>query len=337
MMRVIIFGALLASAACVALAATDVKTQVARPIAVADVNPEDSCVSNATHCTCLQHTHKKLMKVPNTNPQMCVLDPVEYESHKCSCPGNALCERLEFSCEKLETFGDFNELGQVACTEVTDATCFGVDHPEPCSENVNVFVDGTLAGCVRNIPVASNVDDAYGYGDAKAQNVENVEFDRINIRLIETTVNNDLHMCMIYGNWKVGEASHTSDGDIREVRSKISAGFPLNFEIKDDPSDQYFNDGTPEIGTFHRYWATKSDGFCLGPLLGDGSGFRAEFYDLKFLHGLNVQTYNEATGGIDNLAAWTFADHQPATDLLPDGRADGDESVVVEFRPTCSC
>mmetsp|Transcript_11419 Transcript_11419/g.24624 ORF Transcript_11419/g.24624 Transcript_11419/m.24624 type:complete len:336 (+) Transcript_11419:168-1175(+) len=335
-MRGTIFVAVLASALCAA-SALPVLNRNSLRASVAKVANSESCVNNATHCTCVEGAlYRPLIEIEGSSPKMCRLNP-EIEGNKCACPGTALCEKETFSCSKLQATGEFNEFGQVACTEIIDATCEKANKPEPCSSNVNVFVNGAKAGCVRNVPVASNVDDAYGYGDAKAQNVENVQFDRINLRLIETTTNNEIHMCVIYGNWKLGEASHASDGDVREVRSKVTAGFPLNFEIQDDPGDVYGGDGTNEITTFHRYWATKSDGYCIGPLVGDGSGFRAEFYDLDFMEGLNVQTYNEATTGIDNLASWSFADHVPAVALRPDGRTNGDESVVVDFQPTCSC
>mmetsp|Transcript_12604 Transcript_12604/g.27486 ORF Transcript_12604/g.27486 Transcript_12604/m.27486 type:complete len:336 (+) Transcript_12604:124-1131(+) len=304
---------------------------------IAKVAASESCVNNATHCTCVEgKTYRPLVEIEGTSPKMCRLND-EVEGNKCGCPGTALCEKEVFSCSKLQATGEFNELGQVACTEIIDGTCEKASKPEQCSQNVNVFVNGDKAGCVRNVPVESNVDDAYGYGDWKAQNVENVQFDRVNLRLIETTANSEIHLCVIYGNWKLGEASYSTDSDTREVKSKITADFPLNFEIQDDPNDQYGGDGTTEISTFHRYIATKSDGYCIGPLVGDGSGFRAEFYDMDFMAGLNVQTYNEVTSGIENLASWSFNDHIPAVALRPDGRANGDESVVVDFKPTCSC
>eukprot|EP00183_Erythrolobus_madagascarensis_P004873 CAMPEP_0185856690 /NCGR_PEP_ID=MMETSP1354-20130828/29128_1 /TAXON_ID=708628 /ORGANISM="Erythrolobus madagascarensis, Strain CCMP3276" /LENGTH=337 /DNA_ID=CAMNT_0028558951 /DNA_START=58 /DNA_END=1071 /DNA_ORIENTATION=- len=336
-MRAAVFAAVVAAWLCVASAKSELEHSVQRPIAIAQVDPQASCVSNETHCTCLPTQHRRLVKIPDTNPQMCYLDPMEFESHKCACPGNALCEKLEFACEKLEAFGEFNAEGHVPCTEVRDPTCYGAGNPEPCSAHVNVFVDGVLKGCVDNIPVDSNVDDAYGYGDYKAQNIENVELDYINLRFIETTQNSELHFCVIYGNWKLGEVLHPNGAFDRHEKAKITADFPLHIEIKDDASDFYAGDGTNEVLTEHTHYASKSDGYCLGPLLGDGSGVRAEFYDLNNIFGLNVQTYDSDTTSIVNLANWAFADHRPATDLQADGHSNGDESVIVEFRPTCTC
>mmetsp|Transcript_11070 Transcript_11070/g.23746 ORF Transcript_11070/g.23746 Transcript_11070/m.23746 type:complete len:337 (-) Transcript_11070:667-1677(-) len=336
MSRGAIIAAVLASAVCAASAAPTLQPSSLRPV-VGPIDDAASCVNNATHCTCVERNYRRLVLIEGSMPKMCMMDPTEIEGNKCACPGTALCEKEEFSCNKMQAEGEFDENGHVACTEIFDSKCQKALKPETCSSFINVFVNGAKAGCVRNIPVTSNVDDAYGYGDSKAQNVENVQFDYINLRLIETTANNDVHMCMIYGNWKEGVDLYSSDGDVREVRTKITADFPMSFEIQDDPGDQYSGDGTNEIGTFHRYWATKSDGFCIGPLLGDGSGFRAEFSDLDFMAGLNVQTYNSDTLGIENLASWKLSDHFPATALRADGRANGDEGVIVDFKPTCSC
>mmetsp|Transcript_1645 Transcript_1645/g.3494 ORF Transcript_1645/g.3494 Transcript_1645/m.3494 type:complete len:337 (-) Transcript_1645:14-1024(-) len=325
------------SVLCAASATPVVKRNALRQV-VAEVDPKESCVNNATHCTCIDSTYRRLIPIEGSYPKKCTIDPVEIESNKCACPGTSLCEREIFPCSKTQAVGEVDTSGEVVCTEIQDASCKKVMKPEPCSHHVNVFVNGEKAGCVNNVPVSSNVDEAYGYGDAKAQNIENVEYDRINLRLIETTMNNELHLCVIYGNWKVGEVELPNDPELsRKEKSKITADFPLFIEIKDDPNDFYSGDGTTEILTQHAHYAHKSDGYCLGPLLGDGSGIRAEFYDLDNIFGLNVQTYSKDTLSIENLAKWSFADYLPASALQADGRSDGDESVVVDFKPTCSC
>uniref|UniRef100_A0A7S1XH58 Uncharacterized protein n=1 Tax=Erythrolobus australicus TaxID=1077150 RepID=A0A7S1XH58_9RHOD len=332
-----VLGLLVAAVCGGADAASLLHKSHARPV-VAPVDSESSCVNNATHCTCVVNNYRTLIEVAGSSPKMCTLNPEEFEGHKCSCPGNALCEREEFSCNKLKAIGEFGANGQVRCEEIVDAQCLKAVNPDICSTHVNVFVDGTLAGCVTNVPVATNVDDAYGYASARANNIENVEYDRVNLRLIETTANEDVHLCVIYGNWQIGELVNPDDPTLsRKEKSKITADFPLHYEIKDDPSDTYNGDGTTQLLTSHQHYAYKSDGFCIGPLLSDGGGFRAEFYDLDNMLGLNVQTYDSQTGSIENLARWSFADHRPAGELREDGRANGDESVVVDFKPTCQC
>uniref|UniRef100_A0A7S1TJJ3 Uncharacterized protein n=1 Tax=Erythrolobus australicus TaxID=1077150 RepID=A0A7S1TJJ3_9RHOD len=336
-MKGVLVAAILAGAFCAANAAPLLRSNHVRPV-IGPVDPDGSCVNNATHCTCIASNYRTLIEVAGSSPKMCSLNPDEFEGHKCACPGNALCEREEFSCNKLKAVGEFGANGQVRCDEVIDGRCIKAFNPDVCSSFVNVFVDGTLAGCVANVPVTTNVDDAYGYGSARANNIENVEYDRINLRLVETTANEDVHLCVIYGNWQVGELVNPYDPTLsRKEKSRITADFPLHLEIKDDPNDFYAGDGTTELLTSHQHYAYKSDGFCIGPLLSDGGGFRAEFYDLDNMLGINVQTYNNQTGSIENLARWSFADHRSAGELREDGRANGDESVVVDFQPTCQC
>mmetsp|Transcript_14763 Transcript_14763/g.31654 ORF Transcript_14763/g.31654 Transcript_14763/m.31654 type:complete len:341 (-) Transcript_14763:282-1304(-) len=300
--------------------------------------PEPTCIKNATHCSCVEKSYRSL--IPSAfESGRCTLD-VERTGAVCSCPGSSLCERDVEPCgsNKLRAVGAFDVDGTVDCEELEGGDCERASEPQHCSAAVNVFVDGKLGGCVSTIPVMSDVDDAYGYSSWRANNIENVEYDMINLRFIETRANNELHFCVIYGNWRVGELEKPYEEEASRLeKAEITAAFPLYFEIKDDPSDVYEGEGTTKVNTAHAHYATKSDGYCLGPLLGDGSGVRAKFYDLNNILGVNVQTFNPATFGTSNLFKWDFADYRNGDDLKPDGRSDGDESVVVDFQPTCEC
>eukprot|EP00182_Erythrolobus_australicus_P002321 CAMPEP_0185829182 /NCGR_PEP_ID=MMETSP1353-20130828/97_1 /TAXON_ID=1077150 /ORGANISM="Erythrolobus australicus, Strain CCMP3124" /LENGTH=340 /DNA_ID=CAMNT_0028526943 /DNA_START=81 /DNA_END=1103 /DNA_ORIENTATION=- len=300
--------------------------------------PEPSCIMNSTHCSCLEKSYRSLIASPERFGR-CILDE-ERIGASCSCPGTSICERSVEPCgtKKLRATGPMAEDGTVPCEALPDAQCERASNPKHCTGAVNVFIDGVAKGCIKTIPVLSDVDDAYGYASYRANNIENVEYDYINLRFIETRANEDLHFCVIYGNWRIGEIVNPNDPTLsRKEKSEVTAKFPMFFEIKDDPSDSYFGDGTSTVRTSHAHYAHKSDGYCLGPLLGDGSGVRARFYDLDNILGVNVQTFNENTFSVTNLAKWDFADHRSATELRTTGQADGDESVIVDFQAACEC
>jgi len=241
-------------------------------------------------------------------------------------------------CDVVDTmkynFVNITGNGQPCSTSVSPtALC-----PPLCSGGVQIFVDGDAAGCIKSIPANTDVDEAYGYADFQANNIENLEYDYINLRFVNTLVDGELHFCTIYGNWQIGQQVNPNDPTLsRQEKATITAAFPLGIEIRDDPGDDYAGDGTTQVDTDHEHYAYKSDGFCLGPLLGDGSSIKAQYYDLNNMLGVNVQTYNSATGAIENLVTWNFADNRPASDLQPDGRSNGDEAVLVEFKPSCVC
>jgi len=293
---------------------------------------------NSTHCSCSEKSYRSLIASTERFGH-CMLDE-ERTGASCSCPGTSICERSVEPCgtKKLRATGPMVEDGTVPCEAMPDAQCERASRPKHCTGAVNVYIDGVVQGCVNTIPVISDVDDAYGYGSARANNIENVEYDFINLRFIETRANEELHFCVIYGNWRIGEMVFPNDPTLsRKEKSMVTAHTPLHFEIRDDPNDYYSGDGTMNVTTSHAHYAYKSDGYCLGPLLGDGSTVRAKFFDLDYMLGVSVQTYNENTFSVSNLAKWTFADLRSADELRTTGQADGDESVIVDFQPACEC
>ncbi|KAA8499762.1 hypothetical protein FVE85_7347 [Porphyridium purpureum] len=265
--------------------------------------------------------------------------------YACACPGTDFCEVAPFECEKVSSSISSQDLVAselVSCTIEPGGACSKVDFLNVYNKCVNVYIDGIKQGCIETVPVESDVNDAYGYADAKATSIDTVEMDFINMRFICTMADGELHFCVIYGNWQLGEDVYNEPDKKqfnRKIKSHVTASFPLNLEILDDPSGFYSGDGTTDIYTSHVHYVYKSDGFCVGPVLGDGSGIRTHFYDVNKMFGVNVQTCDESNDLIINLGKWYWQDHvaNPSADLDSTGRANGDEQVTVEMRPTCSC
>lgn len=306
------------------------------------VDVEASCLrNNGTHCTCIEKTYHPL---ESQGGGSCMVGAAR-TGFACACPGTSWCEVTNFQCEKANADVPstlFVEGQPVSCTLDLAGACTKVQDLSVCNKYVNVYIDGERRGCIETVPVDVNVDDAYGYQDSKATSIDTVELDFINIRFIRTLTDSELHFCVIYGNWQIGEDLYNEPdkNDFnRKVKAHVTASYPLNLEIRDDPNDFYEGDGTTDVFTSHTFYVYKSDGFCMGPLLGDGSGVRAHFYDVNKLFGVNVQTYNEQNDVIANLGKWYWRDHvdNPDAELDSTSRANGNEQVTVEMRPTCSC
>ncbi|KAA8495601.1 hypothetical protein FVE85_1756 [Porphyridium purpureum] len=304
-----------------------------------------SCLqNNGTHCTC---SKKDYFPLEVEGDRTCRVMPKK-NGYSCGCPGTELCEVQTFECDKPSSSVSSTLMSAgalVECSLESGASCAKAEpsgDSSVCNKFVNVYIDGVKSGCIRAVPVDVSVNEAYGYQDAKATSIDTVELDFMNVRMVRTIQDEELHFCAIYGNWQIGEDLYLEADKNefnRRVKSWVTASYPLNIEIMDDPADFYSGDGTKDIKTEHTFYVYKSDGFCLGPLLGDGSGIRAHFYDVNKMFGVNVQTYDENNDKIANLGKWYWKDHvgNPATDLDRTGRADGDEQVTVEFKPTCFC
>jgi len=313
----------------------------ARPIA--PISPTESCLRNSTHCTCDEKSYRPLIEAEK--PGFCRLDPVERDGFVCGCPGTTLCEISEYPCsdsqyKRLRATGEFGTDGLVECEVSMSANdkCRKSVPVETCSKYSNIFIDGTLAGCVSNLQVISDIDDAYGLVNGRVSKLEGLELDMINLRVIETASSKNVHLCVIYGNWQEGEQQFPNDMDMsRKEKVRLTASSPLHIELRDDPTDQYLGDGTNQVLIFQEHRPSQSDGFCVGPFLNDGSGLRSEFFDLSNLLGVNVQTFDRATHRIENLAQWKFADHHALSELNADGRTNGDDSVTIDVQPTCAC
>jgi len=311
---------------------------------VAKVDPRESCVRNATHCTCGEKAYRPLVEA-SEYPGFCTLDPVERDGFVCGCPGNTLCEIKEYACasgsyKKLRAIGTFDEQGRVQCESATSTgeTCRKSTAVKTCSEFSNVFVDGALVGCVSNIPVVSDVDDAFGLVDGRVNKIDALELDMINIRVIETLSSKNIHMCVVYGNWDTGSKLYPNDNALsRKAKARVTATSPLAIELPVDPSEEIVGDGTTELLITSEQTVAQSEGFCIGPFLNDGSGFRAEFYELNSSLGVNVQTFEHSTSRIESLTQWKFAEHNAVSTLYADGRTNGDDRVTLDVVPTCEC
>mmetsp|Transcript_10774 Transcript_10774/g.28822 ORF Transcript_10774/g.28822 Transcript_10774/m.28822 type:complete len:359 (-) Transcript_10774:437-1513(-) len=304
------------------------------------IAPSASCVRNATHCTCRQQIVSPLTKIGavGAGVDYCSASVLEKEEMTCACPGDSLCTMKEFQCTKVRKLeGDATAVprGSVACKS-SRGTCTKAENEKVCSSHSNIFIDGVLRTCVRNVPVVSDVDDAYGYSNSRANNLEGTLHDYINVRMVESTSSSDVHMCVIFGNWKIGGLEFSDDTAPREEKVRFNASFPINVEIMDDPSDQLVGDGTNELFLSLAHTAQSTDGVCIGPLLNDGSGIRGTFFDLRNMRGINIQT-SEPDLSISSMYTWNFAANRPASTLTPEGRSDGDESVTVDIQPVCGC
>mmetsp|Transcript_14569 Transcript_14569/g.38969 ORF Transcript_14569/g.38969 Transcript_14569/m.38969 type:complete len:556 (-) Transcript_14569:171-1838(-) len=346
---IVIFALLSSSglaAGSVSATQTLLSDHVARP--VAPIRSTESCLKNATHCTCDQKSYRPLIEL--AMPGMCKLDPTERDGYVCGCPGATLCEILEYPCSestyvRLRATGVFNAAGQVTCERAmrSDELCRKTVPITTCSSFSNIFIDGEYSGCAKNVQVSSDVDDAYGLRNgSRVTRLEGLELDMINIRVVETTRNDEVHLCVIYGNWLEGEELFsTSTAASRKASVRMTTISPLYVELRDtnssSGSEQYIDEGMKQLLVSSEYSPAQSEGFCVGPFLNDGSGLRAEFFNLANELGINVQTSERSTNNIQNLAQWKFVDHFATQQLSFDGRADGDESVTVDIQPTCAC
>uniref|UniRef100_A0A7S0XJC2 Uncharacterized protein n=1 Tax=Erythrolobus madagascarensis TaxID=708628 RepID=A0A7S0XJC2_9RHOD len=310
------------------------RAEVIEPVPVSS-----SCIRNSTHCTCRQQSVTPLIltdTVLGNGNKMCSVSQYTKDEMACGCPGDSLCEVSEFGCNKVRKVEDGAESdGQVEC-KTSRGTCRKARNEQVCSSHSNVFIDGQLSACVRNVPVLSDVDDTYGYSNSRANNLEGALHDHINVRIVESTANSDVHMCVIFGNWRIGELEYAGDTAVRAEKARITSDFPISVEIIDDPSDQVVGDNTKEVLFSLSHSAQSTDGFCVGPLLNDGSGFRSTFFDLTNILGLNLQS-SEEDFTISSKFLWTFADHRPSSALTPEGRTTGDASVTIDIQPTCHC
>mmetsp|Transcript_3106 Transcript_3106/g.8649 ORF Transcript_3106/g.8649 Transcript_3106/m.8649 type:complete len:577 (-) Transcript_3106:188-1918(-) len=305
--------------------------------AIDAVDASSQCVKNATHCSCSEKPWTPLIQL-DFSPNTCKLG-AEKDGLSCSCPGTSLCEREETSpCSKLLRIGDIDDQGRVECQYRNNQTCSKALNSRPCSGHVSVFINGQSSGCAASAPVTSDVNDMYGLRDGSATVANETLLDYINIRAIQSTFDEELHVCVIYGNAAQGMAQFgSSQAHLRKEKAKLTAAFDINIELRDDTTDAYHGDGSREVFMSHSHFAYKTDGFCVGPLLGDGSGLRATFYDLNNTLGVNVQSYDFVSGVLTSRVLWTFADHVTSADLFSDGRANGDDSVTVDLLPSCAC
>jgi len=301
-----------------------------------------TCFRNTTHCTCRGNTYHQMSVAHNTSEtqsKLCSVGKYEREEMECGCPGDSLCEVRAFECNKVRRI-ETQQMQQthadalVECA-VERSTCFKAFAPQTCSSHSKIWIDGVFAGCVEHVPVRSDVDDAYMYADGHSNMLNGSFLDYVNVRMVETTANEEVHLCVILGNWQAGLETHSADLNMRKAKSRVTATFPVGLEIMDDFSDQVVGDGSRDLILSHAFPATESDGFCAGPLLNDGSGFRAVFYDLSRILGVNVQSYTTAQT-VQSAFQWTFRNNREPN-LLRNGYANGDDSVTIDVRPSCDC
>eukprot|EP00183_Erythrolobus_madagascarensis_P005554 CAMPEP_0185843960 /NCGR_PEP_ID=MMETSP1354-20130828/302_1 /TAXON_ID=708628 /ORGANISM="Erythrolobus madagascarensis, Strain CCMP3276" /LENGTH=424 /DNA_ID=CAMNT_0028543555 /DNA_START=42 /DNA_END=1317 /DNA_ORIENTATION=+ len=206
---------------------------------------------------------------------------------------------------------------------------------EVCPNPVlSLYIDDVPHGCVEPIQTTQTIVDYYGYNDAKAENLNDLEYEYLNLRFVQSSADNQLYYCAIYGDWARGEELYPVDNDVgRAEKSEVTAGFPLEFVVEDDPrgqfGDSYSGDGTTTVMTEHQHLSNKTDGYCIGPLgsMEVGDSFKARYYDLENTRGVAVGSY-----------LWKFVDNRAPGELsLTTGLTNGDDSVTVEFKTTCEC
>jgi len=311
------------------------------------LEPQIACARTVTYCTCKEKAYRSLVLLNSTyeghdddDQLMCKLDE-ERDGFECACPGTALCRvNVQEHCNSRYRLLSDIQPDETAECEPDKRRCERLSLQQTCSEFAEIFIDGQHRGCVGGVPVVSDIDYAYLLNNGRPNRIENLLHDYANLRLVERTSTNDMFMCVIYSNWFIGEQKYPHDDgthSTRRYKSRVSAGFPLYFVLKDDPSDGYSGEGTSILHTNHKMSAAESDGFCFGPVLVDGSATRIELYGLNSSLGVNVQSYNATTKTIENSVTWHFSDHVLGAELYSDGRTDGDEAVVIDLLPSCTC
>lgn len=205
-----------------------------------------------------------------------------------------------------------------------------------CNKNkVIVSIEGTPVACINTIKVTDDLRTAYNYSNWETQVKDGLKKQFITIRFVKSMATNTMGLCAVYGKGTDGEREGNMGASTAIVH--INNSYPVKWLIMDDPApyDNFYPDNMEEAATYlnssHAWKATKSDGFCVGPITDKGQDFELRWENLANIIGVNVNSWDDEEGRIIEGGEWLLKS-APGKNPKDYSDKDGHSLIPVEIK-----
>uniref|UniRef100_A0A7S1XAL2 Laminin IV type A domain-containing protein n=1 Tax=Compsopogon caeruleus TaxID=31354 RepID=A0A7S1XAL2_9RHOD len=211
-------------------------------------------------------------------------------------------------------------------------------------DKVVMTVEGQPLACITTIKVEDDIEEAYRYDKHETQIKDGLENQYISFRFVKSNKTNTLSFCAIYGQGINGEREGNWGASTANVF--ISNTYGVRWEVMDDPHPQdnflplSMETYTTDLQANHTWKASKSDGWCVGPVTDRGQNFQLRFDNLLNIKGVTVSDFNQTSGQISRGPNWLLATGpgQKPKDFGRDGASLIPlEIKSVRFASSCYC